>query len=111
MGSYNFSLLISHPTVDEDTAADMLYRAGCDDALYSVSGGLHEVEFDREAPSFQSAILSAIKDVKQAGVGSRVFRVLPDDLVNAKAIAERSGKTRQAVRFWILRRSSMSASL
>ncbi|MCK5800028.1 MAG: hypothetical protein KAI47_22715 [Deltaproteobacteria bacterium] len=102
MDSYNFSLLISHPAVDEETAADMLYRAGCDDALFSVSCGLYEVEFDREAPSFHAAISSAIKDVDRARMGSRVFRVIPDDLVNANAIAERSGKTRQAVGFWTL---------
>ena len=102
MRTYNFSLLISQPTVDEEAAADKLYGGGCDDALFSVSGGVYEVEFDREAASLKDAVLSAIRDVKNAEIGAHVMRVVPDDLVSANAIAERSGKTRQAVRLWIL---------
>jgi hypothetical protein len=102
MDTFNFSLVITPPTVDEETAADRLYGGGCDDALFSVSGGVYEVEFDRESRSFEEAVLTAIKDVNTAGIGARVRRVVPDDLVNANAIAERSGKTRQAVRLWHL---------
>lgn len=102
MNTYNFSLLISPPDVDEETAADRLYAGGCDDALFSVSGGIYEVEFDREAPSLADAVRTAIRDVRNAGIGARVVRVVPDDLVNAITIAERAGKTRQAVRLWIL---------
>ena len=100
MPTYNFSVMISRPEVDEDTATDRLYEAGCDDALFSVSGGVYELEFDREAPTLRDAVLSAIRNVKSAGTGARVLRIVPDDLVNANAIAERSGKTRQAVRLW-----------
>jgi len=102
MDTYNFALVISRPSVDEEAAASALYGGRCDDALFSVSGGVYEVEFDREAPSFREAVLSAISDVNRAGIGSRVVRVVPDDLVNANTIAERSGKSRQAVRFWYL---------
>ncbi|RLB58805.1 MAG: hypothetical protein DRI90_16265 [Deltaproteobacteria bacterium] len=102
MPHHNFSLLISPPTVDEETAASRLYGGGCDDALFTVSGGVYEVDFDREAASLREAVLTAIRDVERSGVGARVVRVVPDDLVNANTIAERSGKTRQAVRLWIL---------
>ena len=101
MTTYNFSLLIPQPTVDEETAADWLYAGGCDDALFSVSGGVYEVEFDREAASLVEAVRSAISDVNKSAIGARVVRVVPDDLVNANVIAERSGKTRQAVSLWI----------
>lgn len=101
MPIYNFSLLISPPTVAEEMAADRLYAGGCDDALFSVSGGVYEIEFDREAPSLDKAVRSAIRDVNSAKIGARVVRVVPDDLVNANVIAERSGKTRQAVSLWI----------
>jgi hypothetical protein len=101
MTTYNFSLLISPPTVDEETAADRLYAGGCDDALFSVSGGIYEVEFDREASSLVDAVRSAISGVNESEIGARVVRVVPDDLVNANVIAERSGKTRQAVSLWI----------
>ena len=102
MPHHNFSLLISPPTVDEETAASRLYGGGCDDALFSVSGGVYEVDFDREARSLKQAVLTAIRDVERSGIGARVVRVVPDDLVNANTIAERSGRTRQAVRLWIL---------
>lgn len=100
--SFNFALVITPPSVDEETAADILYGGSCDDGLFCVSSGVYEVDFDREAASLREAVLSAIRDVNGAGIGSRVVRVLPDDLVNASAIAERSGKSRQAVRFWQL---------
>lgn len=100
MPTYNFTLMISRPEVDEDTATDRLYEAGCDDALFSVSGGSYELEFDREAPCLKEAVLSAIRDVKSANTGSCVLRVVPDDLVNANAIAQRTGRTRQAVGLW-----------
>ena len=101
MRTYNFCLLISPPTVDEETAADRLYASGCGDAMFSVSGGIYEVEFDREAATLKDAVTSAMRDVKVANIGARVLRVVPDDLVNANTIAERSGKTRQAVSLWI----------
>jgi len=101
MKTYHFALLISSPTVDEETAADRLYSGGCDDALFCVSGGVYEVEVDRRASSLEAAVTSAIEDLNRSSIGARVLRVVPDDLVNAKAIAERSGRTRQGVSLWI----------
>jgi predicted DNA-binding transcriptional regulator AlpA len=100
MASYNFSLLISAPEVDWETASNAFYEAGCDDALFRASGGAYELEFDRDAASLKEAVLSAIRNVKSANTGARVLRVIPDDLVSANAIAERSGMSRQAVRLW-----------
>jgi hypothetical protein len=102
METYSFSLVITSPAVGEEAAAEMLYSGACDDALFSVSSGVYEVEFDREAPSLREAVLTAISNVDKAGIKTRVLRVIPDDLVNANTIAERSGRTRQAVRFWHL---------
>lgn len=102
MSSYSFSLVITPPNVDEEVVVNKLFEGGCDDGTFSVSGGLYEIEFDREAESLRDAVTSAISDVNKAGIGSRVVRVVPDDLVNANAIAERLGKTRQAVRYWTI---------
>ncbi len=101
MGTFNFSLLITRPTVDDGTVADKLFAAGCDDGTFGVFGGVPEIEFDREAASFREAMESAIGQVDRAGLGSRVVRVTPDDLVNANAIAKRAGTSRQAVSLWI----------
>lgn len=97
---HNFALVITRPELDDETAANRLFAAGCDDGTFSVTGGVVEIEFDREAETLVDAVSSAIRDIDRADIGSRVIRVIPDDLVNAAAIAERSGRTRQAVRFW-----------
>ncbi len=74
---YNFTLIITQPNVDEEVAANKLYAGGCDDALFSVSGGVYEVEFNRESPSFYEAVSTAISDVNKAGIGSYVRRIVP----------------------------------
>ncbi len=54
--------------------------------------------FDREAPTEQDAVISAIVDVEQAGIGARVLRVqADDDWLTASEIAERVGRSRQSV--------------
>ena len=42
-----------------DADIDALYEAGCADATISSSEGTISISFHREAPSFQSALLSA----------------------------------------------------
>ncbi len=67
--SWEFSLL--YPGfLDDYTEADIdaLYEAGCDDATISSSRGTISITFHREAPSFKSALLSAIHDVEKSGV-------------------------------------------
>lgn len=71
--THNFAILISPPEVDEETAADKLYAGGCVDAIVSVSEGAYEIEFDRDAPSLDEAMQSAIQDVEASGIGSRVL--------------------------------------
>ncbi|MGH3833490.1 MAG: helix-turn-helix transcriptional regulator [Pseudonocardiaceae bacterium] len=54
--------------------------------------------FDREAPTEQDAVISAIVDVERAGIGARVLRVqADDDWLSASEIAERVGRSRQSV--------------
>ena len=60
MEIYNFSLIITAPVVDEEMAADSLYNGDCNDATFSVSNGVYEVEFDRKAASCCEAVVSAI---------------------------------------------------
>jgi len=69
---YSFTLFISTPNVDEETAANMLYESGCEDALFSVSEGVYSVDFDRESDSFDNAIASAIRDIKKSNIGSYI---------------------------------------
>jgi hypothetical protein len=59
-----------------DEQLDALYEAGCDDGSFSVEpDGTVLGLFDREAPTEQDAVISAIVDVEQAGIGAQVLRV------------------------------------
>ncbi len=78
---------------------DALYEAGCDDATFGVSDGVTHAAFDREAPSLDAAVLSAISDVERAG--GRVIRIDIDDLVSIADVAERYGRTAESVRLLI----------
>jgi hypothetical protein len=59
---------------------DALYEAGCDDATVSRSNGTVSMDFDRPAASLTEAIVSAINDIRRAGIGARVVRVEPDSV-------------------------------
>lgn len=57
---------------------DALFEAGCDDSLVSLRDGALRIAFDREAPSFRIALLSAIADVKRSGFGLELGSVEPE---------------------------------
>lgn len=75
MPSFNFSLVISRPDVDDEDAANLLYEAGCSDGIFSASGGVYQVEFDREAVSMKEAVSSAIHDVCCSNIGARILSI------------------------------------
>jgi hypothetical protein len=62
-----------------DSDIDALYEAGCADATIGSSEGRISIDFGRSAPSFTSALLSAIYDVEKAGLGLELIRVEPID--------------------------------
>jgi hypothetical protein len=82
MTTYGFDIILDGVSEISDEAADALFEAGCDDATPSSRDGLARVHFDREAPSLEDAIRSAVAQVQSAGftvsrveidVGSAVF--------------------------------------
>lgn len=77
MDRYSFTLQVSGIYPQRDDYEDRLFEAGCDDALVAIVDGALYVDFDREAPSFDSAVTSAIVNVQQAG-GS-VVKIEPID--------------------------------
>jgi hypothetical protein len=62
------------------------------------SDGTFTAEFDREAPTFASAVVSALDAIRSAIPDARLLRVLPDDLVTVAAIAARTGRSDESVR-------------
>jgi hypothetical protein len=79
MKTYNFTFIISKPSVDELKAANLLYENNCDDALFGVSNGIYEIEFDRDAESYDGAKRSAVKDFNSANIGSEIVRIIYEE--------------------------------
>lgn len=67
MPEHTFTLhLTSLPTDDE---IDRLLAPGCcDDGTVSISDGRASVDFDRDAPTIDGAIASALADVRSVGL-------------------------------------------
>jgi predicted DNA-binding transcriptional regulator AlpA len=93
MTTYVFRLAVSDPI--DDQGANRLFEAGVDDGSPETGPRGHSIGFDREATSLREAVLSAIREVEEAGF--KVLRVEPDELVSASDIAERTGRSRQSI--------------
>ena len=97
--THHFTLALRVDALTDELEAK-LFEAGCDDAALYQTGTAVFLEFDREAPSREEAIRSALLDV-QEGAKVAVLRVLSNDLVNAAQIAERLGRSRESVRLLV----------
>ena len=64
---HDFTLTLEGPDEFTVELADRLYEAGCDDATFGTSNGVHFGAFHREAESLGDAVGSAIKAVERAG--------------------------------------------
>jgi hypothetical protein len=98
---YSFTLIVGNVGELSNEVEDALFVAGCDDATLSMQHGLLCIDFTRQAQSFEAAILSAIGDVKQAGIGAEVLRVDECAIVTQAEIARKIGHTRQLVAQYI----------
>jgi hypothetical protein len=94
MSEHNFTIVLSG---DVDGHIDELYEAGLDDATIGETNGIPYAEFDREAPTRVQAIMSALNDIRKVEDVYAV-RIEPEELVTAAEIAERIGKSREAIR-------------
>lgn len=99
--THTFSVVYSIPGEDSlEPHLDALQEAGCDDAalMGPAVDGSFVAEFDRSAPSFHDAVVSALEAIRAAIPSARLLRVLPDDLVTISAIAARTGRTDESIR-------------
>jgi hypothetical protein len=62
--------------------------------------GVPEMSFSIEADSFRDAVLSAIQQVESLGLGIKVERLEPDELVGLSDIGRRVGLTRETIRLY-----------
>ena len=83
---------------DPDALVGRLGEAGCDDALIGTGlPGRLALEFTREAADAETAVRSALADVRRAVPGARLIEVAPD-LVGLTDVAEIVGVSRQNMR-------------
>ncbi len=94
---HDFFLVLTNDIQLTREVEDALFEAGCDDATLSRRSGRLVLTFSRTGPSLQDAIVSAIRDVRKAGIGAEVLRVDECGLVTQAEIARRIGHTRQLV--------------
>ena len=100
MATHRFTLIVEGPDLQAEPLIDELYEAGCDDALAGRSHGAQCLDFDREAPSIDEAILSAIADLARLD-GVEVVRIADAGLVSMASIAARTGRTSESVRLLV----------
>ena len=100
MTTHNFVLILNR-LIDEATS-DLLFEAGLDDAAVTAFDGHPALDVDRDAPTLLEAIASATAQAETVA-GIRVLRVEGEELVSQADIAERTGRSRQAVNHWIKR--------
>ncbi len=67
MSKYEFSLVLKGPLELTEEIADKLFQCGCDDGTPGACNGVFSIDFHREDLSFESAINSAIQNVRDAG--------------------------------------------
>jgi hypothetical protein len=65
--NFSFAVEVSGILLDGRNYEDILFEAGCDDALVCVIDGKLRLSFDREAASFESAVAAATRDIQKAG--------------------------------------------
>ena len=94
---FDFALVISGVAELTEEIENKLFDAGCDDSTLSIRYGLLYIEFSRNAASLKEAILSAINDVRRAGIGAEVMNVDECSFVTASEIARKINKSRQLV--------------
>jgi hypothetical protein len=94
---FDFTMILTGLTDFDDDIIDALCAAGCDDATVAQRYGRVYVTFSRRADALEDAVVSAISDITNAGIGAGVLRVDTCNLVTKAEIARRIGRTRQLV--------------
>ena len=95
METFEFTLIASGLDPEAEDFEQRFFEAGCGDATVSFQKGHILVDFAREAPTLQEAVLSAVENVQSTGAVVR--RLEPDPLVSLSDMAARSKMSRAAM--------------
>jgi hypothetical protein len=94
---HDFTLVLTGIADLTPEVENALLGAGCDDGTIAMRLGRPYITFSRLAPSMKDAILSAIENVRNAGIGADVLRVDYCNLVTQADIARKINRSRQLV--------------
>jgi hypothetical protein len=76
---YSFTLVFADEIDDlTDELIDAVWEAGCDDSHISLRDRVLRIAFDREAPSYWAALLSAVADIERTGLGLELAAIEAD---------------------------------
>ena len=64
--------------------------------------GIFHAEFERAAPAFADAVLSALRDVQRVFPEAELIRVEPDALTTISGIANRTNRSHESIRLLVL---------
>ena len=81
MTTFDFTIILTQPTLD-DEEADRLYGR-CKDGTLVTSGSRSYIHFDREASTLGEAMRSAVADVRAVGLQVERVELEPDALAVA----------------------------
>jgi len=95
MNTYFFTLVLQNAGVQRANLEDLLFEAGCADALICSYNNTIYLEFDRTETSANKAISSAIYDITAAGL--HIASIQEGGVASMAEIANRAGLTRAAI--------------
>ncbi len=98
--THTFTLVLNGVNDKTDNLEDILYNAGCDDALVNFRNGIVYLDFERVSSHLEDAVISAIKAVENTSLNIKVISVAPDYYVSESEVAERLHLKRQTVSLW-----------
>ena len=83
MPKYEVTVVLDEVGELTEELADRLFAAGCDDGTPGQCRGVVSVDFRREADSLESAIRSAVDDVRAAGCRVDRVQLEPDAVASS----------------------------
>ncbi len=98
--NHHFILVLRNVNEDTEGLEDILFGAGCDDALISYRNGVVLLTFDRKARHLEEAVISAIQAIEGTSLKAKVDHV-EGAYVTLSDIAERCGLTKQAISLFV----------
>jgi len=80
MTKYEFSLILKGPLELTEEIADQLFASGCDDGTPAMYEGTFSIDFHRKAASLETAVRTAIDNVRATGIEVERVELQPEAL-------------------------------